>query len=117
MTTFTEILPERKASKRSAIDWRPNPDGAFDRVAGVLTVHTDRASAAYVVAEFPTDWPGRGLLLRKLTAGTDPTAESYSVFCSARGPAADQCECRGFAFAGHCKHADAVRALVANGWV
>jgi hypothetical protein len=120
MTTLTEVLPERKASRRGAINWTPAPGGAAgapNPVAGVLTVHTDRASVAYAVAEFPTDWPGRGVRLRKLTAGTDPAAESYSVFCSSRTPAADRCDCRGFAYAGHCKHVDAVRALVANAWL
>lgn len=116
MTSFTEVLPVRKSSKHSAIEWRPT-GGDFDAVAGVLTVHTDRASVAYTVTEFPTDWRGRGLHLRKLTTGTDPTSESYSVFCAASGPAADVCDCKGFTYKATCKHVDAVRALVANGWL
>jgi hypothetical protein len=115
MTTFTEVLPARKSSKRSAIEWRPTPGDHF--TAGVLTIHTDRASGAFVVDELPTAG-GRGFHLRKATTGTDPEAESYAVFCSAAGAARDHCECKGFLRWGTpCKHMDACRALLANGWV
>lgn len=117
MPTFTEVLPARKSSKHSALNWTPTADGAFSRVAGVVAIHTDRASASYAVSEFACDWPGRSFHLAKLATGTDPESEAYSVFCAARGPAADLCDCKGFTFKGTCKHADAVRALVANGWV
>jgi hypothetical protein len=116
MPTFTEILPERKSSKHSALNWTPAGDD-FGPLAGVLTVHTDRATVKYAVAEFPTPWPGRAFHLAKVTAGTDPESESYSVFCSHHGPAGDSCDCRGFTFKATCKHRDAARALLANGWI
>ena len=115
MSTFTEVLPERKASKRSAVNWTPAA-GGFP-VAGELVVHTDRASVAYAVTEFPTDWPGRGFRLAKLTTGTDPQGESYSVFCARSEPRADVCDCKGFTYKATCKHCDGVRALVAIGWL
>ena len=115
MATYTEVLPERKASKRSAINWRPVTGDGF--AAGVLTVHTDRASVAYAVSEFSTGWPGRGITFKKLTEGTYATAESYSVFCATAGPAADTCDCKGFTYKATCKHLDSARALLANGWL
>ncbi len=117
MTTFTERLPERKSSKKSAVNWTPAADNAFSPKAGTLTIHTDRASVTYTVSEFPTDWAGRGIHLAKETTGTDPESESYSVFCARAGSRGDTCECKGFTFKGTCKHADAVRALVENGWL
>ncbi|QJW93116.1 hypothetical protein [Frigoriglobus tundricola] len=113
--TFTGVLPARKSSKHSAIQWRPVTDDTH--VAGVLTIHTDRASVAYTVSEFPTDWPGRGFLLAKETAGTEPESERYSVFCAAAGPWGDTCDCKGFTYKATCKHVDAVRALVGNAWL
>lgn len=112
--TCTEILPARKSSKHSAIRW--TPVAGDTQVAGVLVVDTARASAAYTVSEFVTGWAGRGFLFAKLTPGTDVIEESYSVFCGARATG-DRCECKGWTFAGHCKHVDAARGLLANGWL
>jgi len=115
-TVLTEVLPARKSSKRSAINWRPTP-GDFNPVAGVLTIHTDTASAAYTVTEFPTGWTGRGFTLSKLTEGTDAESESYSVFCNPARPAAASCDCKGHERFDHCKHVDAVVSLIANRWL
>jgi hypothetical protein len=117
MATFVETLPERKASKHSAIQWTPNDSGDFDPVAGVLVIDTDRARVRYAIAEFPTDFPGRGFLFAKMTDGTDEESESYSVFCGKHSPAADSCTCRGWSYKQTCKHRDAARALLANGWL
>ena len=86
-------------------------------LAGVLRIDTNRATAKYAVAEFPTPWPGRAFHLAKVTDGTDPAGESYAVFCSHHGPAGDSCDCKGFTYKGTCKHRDACRALLANGWL
>lgn len=116
MNTLTEILPVRKASRHSAIQWRPTP-GDFEPVAGVLTIHTDRASVAYKITEFSTGWTGRGFTLTKLTEGTDSETESYSVYCNPARPAAASCCCKGHERWDSCKHADSVVALIANGWL
>lgn len=117
MQTFTEILPARKASSHSALQWLPVDDEAHPQVAGVLTISTDRSRHAYQVSEFPTGWTGRGFTLAKLTTGTDPTAESYSVFCNPSRPAAASCDCRGHQRFDTCKHCDSICALLANGWL
>jgi hypothetical protein len=83
----------------------------------VLVIHTDRASTEYSVTEFPTGWTGRGFTLAKLTAGAGGEVESYSVFCNPARPAAASCDCKGHVRFDHCKHADAVIALLANGWL
>ena len=117
MNTFTEVLPQRKSSKHSALNWAPNESGDFTPVAGVLTVHTDRATVKYAVAEHPCDLPGRGFVLAKMTDGTDPESESYSVFCGRSPFVGDNCCCKGWTYKHTCKHVDAVRALLANGWL
>ena len=116
MTTFTEVLPVRKSSKKSALNWTPITDNDFSHVAGVLVIHTDRTSAAYTVSGFPVSWPGRGYTLAKV-AGEGGAGENYNVFCSDHGEEHDSCCCKGHTYNGTCKHCDAVRALVANGWL
>lgn len=117
MTTYSEVLPVRKSSKRSAIRWTPTPGDTF--TAGVMVIDTARGSGAFIVDERPVSGePGRGFHLRKVTTGTDPEAESYSVFCAASGAQWDSCECKGFLrWAAPCKHIDGCRALLANEWV
>ena len=115
MEVYTEVLPARKSSKKSAINWRPVAGDTF--LAGVLTIHTDRASVAYTVSEFSTGWAGRGFTFAKLTEGTDAEAESYSVFCATERPAADTCDCKGFSYKATCKHIDSARAMLANRWL
>ena len=116
MTTFTEVLPVRKASQHSALNWTPVSDD-FSPVAGVLVLHTDTATSGYTVTEFPTGWTGRGFTLRKLPQGSDPTEEAYSVFCNPARPLAASCTCKGHQRFDHCKHADAVASLIENGWL
>lgn len=117
MAVYTELLPERKASRRSGIRWTPATDNDFSPVAGFLLIDTDRARVSYTVAEFPCQFPGRAFHLAKVGEGTDPTEPSYAVFCSHHGPAGDSCDCKGHTRFGHCKHGDALRALLANGWI
>ena len=114
MSTYTEVLPERKGSKRGAVRFTPAA-GEYEPVAGVMAIDTGRSSAEYLVTEFPTGWDGRGFQLDKLAGGTDAEAGGYAVFCG-RGARAS-CECRGFLRWGNCKHADAVEACRANGWL
>lgn len=108
-------LPVTLSSKRSAIAWLPSGDD-MSPVAGLLTIQTDRVSVQYRVTEFPTDWQGRGFHLMKTDDGSDPAEDSYSVFAPKCG-AGHICECKGFLFAGKCKHVAAVAALIENGWL
>lgn len=111
MPTFFEKLTPRKSSPNSAVEWTPSatvPGG------GLLKIGTKRATVEYLLVPFAAD-AGRGFKLAKVSEGTDAEAEGYSVF--ACGQSAPKCECKGFYYAGHCKHADAVRALLENGWL
>lgn len=116
MPVYTEMLPARKSSKRSVIEWVPTSDD-FGPSAGVLTIRTDRASCAYLVEEFPADFAGRSFMLFKIEGehGTDKTAERYAVFCGEFGH--EMCDCKGFTRFGHCKHTDACTAIIGNKWV
>jgi hypothetical protein len=110
---LTHVLPKHKHRSAPWIEWTPvDTDGAE---VGVLTVHGDRGAAEYLVSEFPADG-GRGFSLAKLAGGTDPEAEGYDLFACGKG-GAPTCECKGFYTARHCKHADAVAALILNKWL
>lgn len=114
MQVYTELLPPTISCKSGAINWRPVTDDGF--VCGVLSIH-GKTSVAYTVSEFATGWAGRGFTLAKLTTGTDPEAESYSVFCANAGSPFDTCDCKGFSYRSNCKHVASVRALLANEWL
>ena len=83
-------------------------------MAGVLTIKSKRIYTSYRVTEFPTDWQGRGFHLGKVTEGSDKTEESYSCFVGRNGQD-KMCECKGFTFAGHCKHLASLTALIVAG--
>lgn len=113
MKTFTELLPETKSEKHGALQWEPNADDAMSAFAGALTISGKRSFCKYAVTEFPADMPGRAFMLTKADAGTDSTEERYACFVGARG--ANLCECKGFAYAGRCKHLTALATLIAAG--
>src|SRR5687768_2478541 len=101
MATFTEVLPQTKSSQHSAMNWTPGEAPG----SGLLTVHTDRASVRYAVAELPCGWDGRAFSFAKPEGetGTDKTAGRYEVFVGRNGQ--DRlCGCKGFSRFGHCKH-------------
>ncbi len=112
--TFTEILPAQLSSPRNAIQWQPSTIPGN----GLLTVHTLRASVAYLVVEYGTPWDGRAFLFAKADEGTDTESESYDVFCH-RGGQNHQCSCKGFAYGRGkpCKHILAGLALIENDWL
>lgn len=109
--TITAKLPARKSSKESQYDWTPSVLGG----SGLLRIRTKRATVEYLVIEFRADG-GRAFRLVKCAdeteavTGTDKEAVGYDVF--ACGTAAPRCECRGYLSAGHCKHSDAMAAIL-----
>lgn len=117
MNTYTEVLPARKSSKYSAIQFVPAEDNAMSPVAGTVVIDTDRSRVSYRIEEFPTSTSARGFIFFKLTEGTDAASEFYTVNCRAELPEITGCSCRGMTGFGHCKHSDAANALVANGWL
>lgn len=117
MPVYTDLLPPTKSEpKGAAFDWSPcetNPGGSLPP-AGVLTIKQKRIYTSYVVCEFPTDWQGRGFHLAKLDEGSDKTEESYSCFVAKNGQD-KRCDCKGFVYAGHCKHLASLQALIEAG--
>jgi hypothetical protein len=63
------------------------------------------------VCEFPVSWDGRGFHLAKLTPGSDTTEERYNCFLAKSGTYRE-CDCKGFHYAGHCKHLESLAALI-----
>ena len=112
--TFTELLPATKSEPHGAITWAPATDNAMSSVAGLLTITGKRCHGSYRVTEFPTGWDGRGFYLEKAETGLECASEGYSVMIARNGQ--DKlCQCKGFTFAGHCKHLSALEALIENG--
>lgn len=112
MSQFTELLPATKSEQHGALLWEPSTDNEFSPVAGVLTLTGKRCHCRYTVQEFTADM-GRGFMLFKTGHGSDETEERYAVLAGPHG--VTLCECKGFHFAGHCKHTEAVKTLIANG--
>jgi hypothetical protein len=92
------------------IDFTPAADGK----GGLLVVKQKRLYTTYAVTEFATGWDGRAFLLVKLTEGSDPTEERYSCFLARNGQD-KRCDCKGFSYAGHCKHLSALETLIRAG--
>ncbi len=109
---LVEVLPPRKSSPHGVVNWHPSSLAGV----GMAEVTVARSVTVYSVAELECDLDGRAFRFSKLTAGTDPAAESYEVFVCRNGQDA-LCGCRGFLRHGHCKHIDTAAALLANGWV
>jgi len=111
MQTYYEVLEPSKTN-RHAIRWTP----AATARGGLLTILGKRDTTEYLVVEFTTPFDGRAFHFAKATAGTDPEAEGYDVFCG-RGDN-HSCTCRGFLRHGKpCKHINAALAVWDNGWL
>jgi hypothetical protein len=89
----------------------PSADAAG---CGLLTLDAGRNRTVYVVCEFPTPL-GRGFHFAKATEGTDREEAGYDVLVANHQDHA--CTCKGHARHGHCKHVDAVAALIGNRWL
>ena len=111
MPTYTEVLPATKSSPNAAIKWTPTGSSK-----GLLTISQNRSHAEYAVAEFDADG-GRAFHFAKIAGGTDKTESTYDVFVANAGSGEHHsCSCRGALRTGNCKHQEAVRAILENGW-
>jgi len=113
--TFIELLPPTKTAPKSGIRWTPGASGK-----GLLSIEAPRKCACYAVCEFPTTWAGRAFHFECFggQSDRDSLTEGYDVFF-ARNPRETRCDCKGFAFGKGkpCKHIEAVRAIIENGWM
>ena len=81
---------------------------AFDRDEMTLVIAVGKLAVAYCLFELPCDDAGR----RVWRLGKYDLTEKYTVSVKA-GVA--ECDCKGGVYAGHCKHGDALKSLVAAG--
>lgn len=112
------VLESRLPARKST----PNGAGLFycprTRLLELATAR--QVARVYRLSELKVDrqhFFGRGFQLDKVTTGTDPEAELYTVLISDRGPAHDSCHCKGFLRWGSCSHCDGLRVVIAAGWV
>jgi hypothetical protein len=76
----------------------------------VLTV--GKLPVGYYVEPLPADF-GRGFKLTKFAEGGGDADETEYLVSVDTDTGNSECSCKGHAYAGHCKHADAQAALVA----
>lgn len=111
MSQFTAKLPETKSEREAVVVWEPAADNEFSRLAGAMLIRGKRTACVYAVEEYAADF-GRGFMLFKRDAGSDKCEERYACLI---GKHATACECKGFLYAGHCKHTAALKVLVNAG--
>ncbi len=66
-----------------------------------------KQSGAYLVTEIRTDLGGRAFAVEKISTG--------AVYHVRIAPDVRTCDCKGGTYAGHCKHADSLAALIEAG--
>jgi hypothetical protein len=81
-----------------------------DNFAGVVRITVGKLVTDYSLLEIPSDLGGRGFRLDKLG---DLSGESY--LCLVGSPHDDSCTCRGYSKWSHCKHSEALAALIQAG--
>lgn len=105
--SITAILPPRKSSPNTTIEFAPSIHGT---AAGTLRIKAKAGETVYHVEEFPAGVPGRGFTLR---CTNRRNGQTYSVHALKNG--VKTCDCKGYTGHGHCKHADAIEALLDRG--
>ena len=82
-----------------------------DLRAGVLRIVEEGKASPdfYHVCEIGSDY-GRGFCLQKMVNGNPTTCEEPYHVCLR--PVASTCECKGFLRHGHCRHVEALTALL-----
>lgn len=110
MTTVTQKPKSVKRNARTAavLLWRPLTKIGLIRLTETAK-HGQKAIAHYHLQELPTDLAGRAFRCEK--HGHEEES-SYDVLVDGRNSI---CECKGFNRWGHCKHVEALTALVAAG--
>jgi hypothetical protein len=110
MTTATPTRtrqPRRQPRQPRSVTVLQRPG---DQADGRLLVTEGTDSALYFLREIPTQIPGRAFCVEKF--GSAP-GEGYDVLVGDR-PADSACCCKGFTYCGHCRHVEALAALLAR---
>ncbi len=106
--TYTEVISPSKIGARS-IRWTPQHVGPVD---GILEVHDRKEVRRYAVGELDPAFGIDGRAFRLVKAGGE---ELYHTFIANSQDA--HCDCAGFTYRGACCHVEAMRAVLANGWL
>jgi hypothetical protein len=81
--------------------------------ARLLVLTVGKLAVGYHVEPLPTDF-GRGFKLTKFAEGGGDTEEDTYLVNIDPATGNKECSCKGNAYAGHCKHADALARLIAD---
>jgi hypothetical protein len=99
-----EAKPRSKPERKIKVLVGLNADG----LNAVVRITVGKDAADYFVSRIFSDF-GKGYRLEKIN---DPADTIYHVNLSVEG---SRCDCPGYSWRGHCKHADGMRALLDAG--
>lgn len=107
---FTEQLTTTSGRKLT-VRYTPVKPGV-----GSLVIEDKKESTEYRVSEIPTQWNGRAAhFVKPNWRAHEGGCDYYSVYVGRDGET--QCDCKGHARFGTCKHTQAMDAIVGNGWI
>src|SRR5262245_37909277 len=119
MSTVTEPRPtvkQRKPPVKPQRFARLNDRPTFDEPA-LLTLQVGSKEFDYWLRLVPSDFGEAFQLTKIIPTGDGPAelGEVYHVLFEDAWPEAPRCDCKGALRWGHCKHADAIKALREKG--
>jgi hypothetical protein len=81
---------------------------------GRVLIRVGSQSFLYWLSELPTQIPGRAFRMTLFAFADGEGPRDYTVLIGA-DPADTSCECKGWSYFGHCKHATGLRDLLDRG--
>jgi len=122
MSSLTQPAPAVKVRRPKKAPAKPQRFARLDDKPTVdepalLTLHVAGVETDYWLRLLPSDF-GEAFRLMKIIPTNDGPAELgevYDVLIEDAYTSAPSCQCKGFLRWGHCKHADAIKALREQG--
>jgi hypothetical protein len=112
MATMTQAMEKVKRARAKPARSLRLSAPAHTNGARLLVLTVGKLTVGYYVEPLPTDF-GRGFKLAKFAEGGGDADETEYLVSVDTDTWNSECSCKGHTYAGHCKHADALAALVA----